>query len=54
MGLAGVGYWVGSFTRFLAPEAVAAVQPVYLFPLVGELALAGWLLIRGVREVEPV
>lgn len=53
MVLAGAGYGIGSFTRFLAPAAVAAVQPVYLFPLVGELALTGWLLIRGVREVEP-
>lgn len=50
MVLAGAGYWIGSFTRFLAPEAVGAVEPVYLFPLVGELALTGWLLIRGVRE----
>ena len=48
--LAGVGYWVGSFTRFLAPEAVGAVEPIYIFPLLGELALTGWLLVRGVRE----
>lgn len=47
--LAGVGYGVGSFTRFLAPEAVGAVEWVYIFPLVGELALAGWLLGWGVR-----
>lgn len=50
MVLAGLGYWVGSFTRFLAPGAVDTVEPVYVLPLVGELAFTGWLLIRGVRE----
>jgi hypothetical protein len=48
--LAGVGYWVGSLTHFLAPDAVSLVEPVYVFPLVGELALTGWLLVRGVRD----
>jgi hypothetical protein len=50
MVLAGVGYLVGSFTRFLAPDAVGAVEPIYIFPLVGELALTGWLLVRGARR----
>jgi hypothetical protein len=50
MVLAGLGYWVGSFTRFLAPDAVGLVEPVYVLPLVGELALTGWLLIWGVRD----
>jgi len=50
MALAGTGYWIGSFTRFLAPELAGTVEPVYIFPLVGELAFTGWLLIRGTRE----
>ena len=47
MVLAGVGYLVGSFTPVLVPEAVGAVEPIYIFPLVGELALTGWRLVRG-------
>lgn len=50
MVLAGVGYWVGSFTHFLAPDALGLVEPVYVLPLVGELAFTGWLLLRGVRD----
>ncbi|MEJ2539311.1 MAG: DUF4386 domain-containing protein [Gemmatimonadota bacterium] len=52
MVLAGAGYWIGSFTRFLAPQAMAAVEPVYLFPLLGELAFTGWLLVKGTRDSE--
>jgi hypothetical protein len=50
MGLAGLGYLVGSFTLFLFPEYSPAVMPVYVFPLVGEVALGLWLVIRGVRS----
>lgn len=50
MVLAGLGYLVGSLTLFLAPAHVDAVAPVYLAPLVGELALCLWLLVRGVRR----
>jgi hypothetical protein len=49
MALAGLGYLVGSFTLFLFPGQVTAVEPVYVAPLVGELALCLWLLIKGVR-----
>ncbi|MEZ4388928.1 MAG: DUF4386 domain-containing protein [Candidatus Krumholzibacteriia bacterium] len=47
--LAGLGYLVGSGTLFLFPAAVGAVAPVYAAPLVGELALCFWLLIKGLR-----
>ncbi len=46
--LAGLGYLVGSGTLFLFPDGVGAVAPVYAAPLVGELALCFWLLIKGV------
>jgi hypothetical protein len=48
--LAGLGYLVGSFTLFLFPDYAAAVTPVYVAPLIGELALCLWLLSRGVRR----
>ena len=49
MALAGAGYLIGSGTLFLAPPLAPSVAPVYALPLVGELAFAGWLLVRGVR-----
>ena len=50
MVLAGIGYVVGSFTLFLAPEYSATVAPIYVAPLVGELSLGLWLLIKGVKR----
>lgn len=44
----GCAYLVGSYTRFLLPQYLDAVQPVYALALVAELALCLWLLIRGV------
>jgi hypothetical protein len=46
---AGMVYLAGSFTRLLAPELNAALQPAYLLPLVAESALCLILLIRGLR-----
>ncbi len=48
---AGAVYWIGSFTRFLAPEAQAMVQPLYLVPLLVELGFALWLLLRAPRRL---
>ena len=53
MVLSGVGYLVGSFTLFLMPRFEAAVAPVYIAPLVGELAFTLWLLVKGVRRPRP-
>jgi len=50
MVLASIGYLVGSFVRFLAPQFAELVQPIYVAPLVGELALCSWLLVKGVRQ----
>ena len=49
MVLAGVGYLVGSFTTFLLPEYAGAVAPIYAAPLIGELAMCAWLLVKGIR-----
>lgn len=49
MVLAFLGYLVGSLTLFVFPAHVQAVMPVYLAPLIGEVALCLWLLIKGVR-----
>jgi len=49
---AGLVYLAGSFTRFLAPEFLGAVQFAYAIPLVAETAFALWLLLRGVDEAQ--
>jgi hypothetical protein len=45
---AGITYLIGSYTRFLFPNLVAAVAPIYLVAIVSELSLCLWLLIKGV------
>jgi hypothetical protein len=45
---AGVTYLIGSYTRFLFPDFVEAVSPIYLVAIVSELSLCLWLLIKGV------
>jgi hypothetical protein len=52
MYLAGMGYVVGSFTLFLFPRFTAAIAPIYIAPVIGELSLCLWLLIKGVRSKE--
>jgi hypothetical protein len=49
MVLAGLGYLAGSLTLFLFPDYEAAVAPVYVAPLAGELGLCLWLLAKGMR-----
>ena len=46
---AGVVYLVGSYARFLWPAGYEALMPLYLVPVLAELAFALWLLIKGVR-----
>lgn len=45
---AGVTYLVGSYTRFLLPEYVDVVAPIYGVAFVSELSLGLWLLVKGV------
>lgn len=55
-GILGVGlmasaavYMLGSFTHFLFPDHLSAIAPLYLVPLIAELSLALWLLVKGGR-----
>lgn len=48
---AGVTYLIGSYTRFLLPNLVEAVSPIYLVAIVSELSLCLWLLVKGVDAV---
>lgn len=51
LGIAAVGYLVDSFTYFLIPAYDGALSPLALAPvLVAEIAVVGWLLVRGVDE----
>jgi hypothetical protein len=49
---AAFAYLIGSYVRFLAPEIVDTVAPVYLVSVIAELSLCLWLLIKGVRPGE--
>lgn len=49
LGLSGVVYFVGSTIRVVAPELAEVVALAYGLPLVAELALCAWLIVRGVR-----
>jgi hypothetical protein len=46
---AGVTYLVGSYTRFLFPDFVDAVSPIYGIAIISELSLCLWLLVKGVN-----
>ncbi len=48
LGGAAAAYLAGSYVRFVAPDLMATVAPVYAIAIVAELGLCGWLLIRGV------
>jgi hypothetical protein len=51
MVLAGVCYGVSSFAAILAPAISNLLLPAILIPtLIGELSLALWLILAGVRE----
>lgn len=47
IGAAGLVYLIGSFTRFVAPEINALMQPAYLIPVLAEFSFALWLLISA-------
>ena len=50
LGVAGLCYLINSFALLLAPGLAAALFPAVLLPaLVGEVALSGWMLLRGVN-----
>jgi hypothetical protein len=47
---AAVVYLIGSFTRFLFPDHLSFVEPLYIVPLIAELAFGLWLLLKGVKR----
>lgn len=50
MAVAGVGYLVNSFAKFLSPPLASMLFPAILMPaFVAELSLALWLIVRGVN-----
>jgi hypothetical protein len=46
---AGIVYLTGSYVRFLAPDFHEQVAPLYTIPLLAELGLCLWLMIKGVK-----
>lgn len=46
---AAVVYLAGSLTRFLFPDYVSLITPIYIVPLIAELSFCLWLVVRGVR-----
>ncbi len=53
MALAALVYLVGSVTRFLSPGHANTLVPLYGVPLIAELSLSLWLMIKGVRTPVP-
>lgn len=47
---AGLVYLVGSYTRFLLPEYLLWIEPIYLIAFVAELSFCLWLLIWGIKR----
>ena len=45
---AGVVYLVGSYALFLFPDQAEMVAPLYVVPVISEVSLCLWLLIKGV------
>jgi hypothetical protein len=48
-----VVYLAGSLARFLLPESLPLIMPLYIVPLAAELAFCLWLLIKGVAQPRP-
>lgn len=43
-------YLSGSLVRFLIPEILSLITPLYIIPLVAELSFSLWLLFKGVKS----
>jgi hypothetical protein len=50
--LAGVCHLIECFQYFLLPDFAVISYPVVLITVIGEFALAGWLLVKGVKVTE--
>ncbi len=51
--LASLAYLTGSFTRFLFPDYVDTISPIYVVSLIAELSLCIWLLFKAIKP-EPI
>ena len=49
MGVTGLVYLAGSSAALFAPDASAAIDPLYFIAIVVEPAFAIWLLVKGLR-----
>lgn len=49
MALASLTYLTGSSLLFAAPSLADSFAPAYAIPVLAELALASWLVVKGVR-----
>jgi len=47
---AAVVYLAGGLTRFLIPEILSLITPLYIIPLIAELSFSLWLLFKGVKN----
>jgi len=47
---AAVVYFSGSVARFLIPEILFFITPLYIIPFVAELSFSLWLLFKGVKS----
>jgi hypothetical protein len=53
--IGGIGSLIDMFAMFLIPDVAATLSPFLVIPAaLAELSLIGWLLIKGVRESEPI
>ncbi|MDM5271916.1 DUF4386 domain-containing protein [Sulfurovum sp. zt1-1] len=43
-------YFIGSYTRFLFPELLPWIEPLYIIAFITELSFCLWLLIRGIKH----
>ena len=44
-----IAYLAGSYTRFIFPEYLSYIKPVYIVPLIAELSFCLWLLLKGIK-----
>lgn len=51
---AAAAYLIGSFTRFIFPQFVELISPIYLVAIVAEVSLCLWLLLKGVGPLAQV
>jgi Domain of unknown function (DUF4386) len=47
--VAALVYLLGSYTRFMMPDLVTVIGPMYIIPFIAETTLAIWLLVKGIE-----